>query len=105
MRAQDLISDPMMGDQREVTSMSFLFASKICDLFACNSFVMARRASLRSEAGRSCDASNASFAARAIDSVSPMALRRPMTPLERWGGIRGGKMSSRGKNATLTPAG
>ena len=94
-----------MGDQRKVTSMSFLLASKICDLFACNSFVMARRASLRSEAGRSCDASNASFAARAIDSVSPMALRRPTTPLERWSGIGGGKMSSRGKNAALTPAG
>ena len=56
--------------------MSFLFASKICDLFALNSFVIARKAVVRSEAGRSCEASNADFAARAIDSVSPMRLGR-----------------------------
>jgi len=65
------------------TSISFLFASKICDWFACSSFVMARREFLRSEAGKSCEVSNASFAARAIGSVSPMRLGRLMTPLER----------------------
>ena len=67
--------------------MSFLFASKICDLFACSSFVMARKAFVRSEAGRSWEASNASFAARAIDSVSPMGLRRPVILLERQRGV------------------
>jgi len=56
--------------------MSFLFASKICDLFAPNSLVIACKAVVRSEAGRSCEASNASFATRAIDSVSPMRLER-----------------------------
>ena len=56
--------------------MSFLLASRICDLFAPSSFVIARRAEVRSEAGRSCEASNASFAARAIDSVSAMRLRK-----------------------------
>ena len=54
--------------------MSFLFASKIRDLFACSSFVMARRAFVRSEPGSSWEASNASFAAQAIDFVSPMRL-------------------------------
>jgi len=52
--------------------MSFLFASKICDLLALNSFVIACSAVVRSVAGRSCEASNADLAARAIDSASPM---------------------------------
>jgi len=66
------MGDLVNVDLKRGTSISFLFASKICDLFARNSCVIARRAIVRSEAGRSCEASNASFAARAIDSVSPM---------------------------------
>ena len=80
---QDSIADLMTGGLRRVTSISFLFASKICDLFASSCFVMARRAFVRSDEGRSWEASNASFAARAIDSVSPMRLSRLMTPSER----------------------
>lgn len=61
-----------MAIYEKITSISFLFASKICDLFVRSSFVMARKALVRSEAGISWEASNASLAARAIDSVSPM---------------------------------
>lgn len=61
---------------------------------------MARKALVRSEAGRSWEASNASFAARAIDSVSPMRLSTQMTLSERSVGNSRVKMSGRGKNAT-----
>jgi hypothetical protein len=82
-----------------ITSISSLFASKICDLFACSSFVMARKALVRSEAGRSWEASNASFATRAIDSVSPMRLSTLMNLSKRSVGNLRVRMSGRGKNA------
>ena len=63
---------------------------------------MACKAFERSEGGRSWEASNASFAARAINSVSPMRISTLMTLPEQSVGNSRVKMSSRGKIATDT---